>query len=102
MTSESELKLNSSKLIGLSKVDEERMLKELKRYALKQCDELVLEYIECARENSLQWLQCRPLATKMNECVKKYTTEEYRDKIRLKYLQRKEMMHQQGDFHSFK
>ncbi|KAI3660523.1 hypothetical protein MP638_000980 [Amoeboaphelidium occidentale] len=87
--------LNSSKLIGLSKVDEERMIKELKRYALSQCDELVLKYIECARSHTFKWLQCRPVSKEMNECVKKYTTEEYRDKIRLKYLERKEMMHQQ-------
>jgi hypothetical protein len=97
MSSSSDSPLNNSKLIGLSKVDEERMIKELKRYALSQCDELVLKYIECARSHTFKWLQCRPVAREMNECVKMYTTEEYRDKIRLKYLERKEMMHQQGE-----
>lgn len=76
--------IKTTKLIGLSKFDEEEILKQTKRNALKNCDPLVNEYIECARSTYMV-TKCKPLVARMNDCVRQYTTQEDVDRVRTQY-----------------
>ena len=79
--------IQTAKLMGLSKGEEERMRNQLRKHALQQCHDMVMEYIHCTQSLGFKLPLCKPLAKKMNECVKQYTRTEDMDRLRKSYLQ---------------
>lgn len=84
------ISLDKPRIIGLSKVSEETLLKEVKRQALKKCKVHVENYVECVNENSLLLYKCSDLVKEMNNCVRRYTTHKHFDEHRLKYMNDKQ------------
>jgi hypothetical protein len=55
-------------MIGLSKWDEEEIVKQVRLSALEKCDNVVRQYAECVKNSWLVW-KCKPVANLLNECV---------------------------------
>ncbi|KAI3637907.1 hypothetical protein MIR68_004556 [Amoeboaphelidium protococcarum] len=78
----------TAKIVGLTKTQEEALTKQLKRNALKQCDELVKDYQKCCQSHNLLvalW-KCKTKVNALNDCVKQYTTQKDIDRLRKQFL----------------
>ncbi|KAL7749859.1 hypothetical protein RI367_004735 [Sorochytrium milnesiophthora] len=73
-----------------TRAEEEHILKQVKKDALRRCDELVKAYVACCEGKtiSVAW-KCRAQLNEMNGCLKLYTTHEDIDRKRTEYLQAK-------------
>ncbi|CAG8455153.1 13370_t:CDS:2 [Ambispora gerdemannii] len=71
----------------LTRGEEEKLVQSLKTNALKKCAPQIQEFVECSsgRMISVVWA-CRSKLKLMNSCLKNFTTEEERDKLKLKYI----------------
>ncbi|KAK4537739.1 hypothetical protein CDCA_CDCA14G3764 [Cyanidium caldarium] len=70
----------------LKHLGEMSMMEDVKKAALKRCDEQVQQFARCTRGRyfSVLWA-CRESLRRMNDCVAQYTTEEYRAERREQY-----------------
>jgi len=72
---------------SLSRREEETLLKSTKERALKECDDLVKEFAQCAQGRlvSLSWA-CRSELQAMQLCMFEYTRPESMDALRQEYV----------------
>ncbi|KAF9366630.1 hypothetical protein BGX34_011669 [Mortierella sp. NVP85] len=71
----------------LTRAEEEHLFKTLKANALKECDPVVKEFVECThgRLVSVLW-GCRDKHKAMNKCLMALTTQADLDKLKVQYL----------------
>ncbi|RHZ66639.1 hypothetical protein Glove_306g33 [Diversispora epigaea] len=74
----------------LTRVEEEKLYDKLKQNARKNCDDEVRDFVECTNGKvfSVMWT-CKKQLKTMNLCLKKFTTQEELDKLRLEYIKEK-------------
>lgn len=72
---------------ALSRREEETLLKTTKARALKECDQVVRDFAECAtgRTVSVVWA-CRDQYKSLQECMLQYTGPEPMAKVRAEYM----------------
>lgn len=72
---------------ALSRREEETLLKTAKARALKECDQVVRGFAECAtgRTVSVVWA-CRGQYKSLQECMLQYTGPESMTKVRAEYM----------------
>ncbi|GAA5892922.1 uncharacterized protein JCM6883_007514 [Sporobolomyces salmoneus] len=73
---------------ALSRKEEEKIIAECKSQAIKQCDEVVREFTDCAagRTISVSWA-CRGPFKAMQNCMKPHMSEEKLDAAKRKWFQ---------------
>ncbi|KAG0245984.1 cytochrome c oxidase biogenesis protein Cmc1 like-domain-containing protein [Mortierella sp. GBAus27b] len=71
----------------LTRAEEEYLFKTMKAKALKECDPVVKEFVECTQGKlfSVLW-GCRDKQNAMNKCLMALTTQEDLDKLKIQYL----------------
>ncbi|KAF9289553.1 hypothetical protein BGZ68_009135 [Mortierella alpina] len=71
----------------LTRAEEEYLFKTLKANALKECDPVVKEFVECTQGKlfSVLW-GCRKQHKAMNKCLMALTTQSDMDKLKIQYL----------------
>ncbi|KAG0303229.1 hypothetical protein BGZ98_006876 [Dissophora globulifera] len=71
----------------LTRAEEEYLFKTLKANALKECDPIVKEFVECTHGKlvSVLW-GCRAQHKAMNKCLMAQTTQADMDKLKIQYL----------------
>jgi len=72
---------------ALSRREEETLLKDLKKKALKNCDDYVKDFAACStgRTISVTW-KCRTQWRAMQDCMRVEMSEEKTDQVKLDYL----------------
>ncbi|KAF9306206.1 hypothetical protein BGZ74_007146 [Mortierella antarctica] len=71
----------------LTRAEEEVLFKEMKANALKKCDPIVKEFVECTHGKTVSVLwACRVQHKAMNNCLMEYTTQADMDKLKIQYL----------------
>ncbi|KAI8072676.1 hypothetical protein BC940DRAFT_291333 [Gongronella butleri] len=77
----------ASEVHALTRGEEEACFKELKGKALKHCDDLVKDFVNCSKEHNItvMWT-CRQKLKDMNNCLNEWTTREELDKLKLEKL----------------
>jgi len=75
---------------ALSQRESDLLQERTKKEALKKCEELVIQFVECTRPRwiSSTWA-CRLQLHDMNECVKNNNTKEDLDHMKLLYVREK-------------
>lgn len=78
---------------ALSRREEETLLKTTKARALKECDQVVREFAECAtgRTVSVVWA-CRGEYKTLQECMLQYTGPEPMAKVQAEYMRLRNQM----------
>ncbi|CAN6478775.1 unnamed protein product [Victoria cruziana] len=66
---------------------EEALRSKMKEKALKECNDYVAKYAECAkgRTISVAW-RCRQQANELNECLHQYTNDSVLEDMRRNYI----------------
>ncbi|KAF9427120.1 hypothetical protein BGZ76_002466 [Entomortierella beljakovae] len=71
----------------LTRAEEEYLFKTLKANALKECDPIVKEFVECTHGKLVTVLwACRAQHKEMNKCLMALTTQPHMDKLKVQYL----------------
>ncbi|KAG0070327.1 hypothetical protein BKA57DRAFT_431654 [Linnemannia elongata] len=71
----------------LTRAEEEVLFKTLKANALKECDPVVKEFVECTHGKLVTVLWgCRAQHKAMNKCLMALTTQADMDKLKIQYL----------------
>ncbi|KAG0239683.1 hypothetical protein BGW41_007566 [Actinomortierella wolfii] len=71
----------------LTRAEEEVLFKAMKAKALKECDPIVKEFVECTHGKTVTVLwACRAQHKAMNKCLMALTTQEHLDKLKIQYL----------------
>jgi len=72
---------------ALTRAEEENCFKELKKNALKKCDGLIKDFVDCSKEHNITvaWT-CRDKNKAMNKCLNQYTAQAELDKLKLAKL----------------
>ncbi|KAH6755953.1 Cytochrome c oxidase biogenesis protein Cmc1-like protein [Perilla frutescens var. hirtella] len=70
---------------------EEALRSKMKTKALKECDQYVAKYAECAvgRTLSVVW-QCRTQAKVLNKCLHQYTNDSVLEQMKKEYMLQEE------------
>ncbi|XP_057784270.1 uncharacterized protein LOC131005236 [Salvia miltiorrhiza] len=70
---------------------EEALRSKMKQKALKECDQYVSKYAECAvgRTLSVVW-KCRGEAKELNTCLHQYTNDSVLEKMKKEYMLQQE------------
>ncbi|GJJ68604.1 COX assembly mitochondrial protein 1 [Entomortierella parvispora] len=71
----------------LTRAEEEVLFKTLKANALKECDPIVKQFVECTHGKLVTVLwACRKQHRAMNDCLMALTTQADMDKLKIQYL----------------
>ncbi|RUS30665.1 hypothetical protein BC938DRAFT_479099 [Jimgerdemannia flammicorona] len=69
---------------ALTRAEEEGCFKELKATALKKCDDVIQDFVQCSKDHTVTVIfSCRGKSRVMNKCLNSYTTQEELDKLKL-------------------
>ncbi|KAI9190791.1 cytochrome c oxidase biogenesis protein Cmc1 like-domain-containing protein [Polychytrium aggregatum] len=78
------------KIVTLNQSEEELAFRQMKKAAMINCDDHVKAFVECSRSGTWSVLfKCQDLNKKMNDCLKQFTTDSHRDRIRDQCLHEK-------------
>ncbi|CAM6089023.1 unnamed protein product [Calypogeia fissa] len=77
--------------IRVQKKVEEALRSKMKSRALKECDNMIAKFAECAKGRTLSvvWT-CRSQSRDLNECLHQYTNDEVLAEYKRQYLAEKE------------